>query len=186
MANYKENYITSDEYIVLQQLGLPYEGFVKGVGYAYPLDISIAPPQMGIYNPPRFVPPGMDHYMYGRMQCLDTSAESIELSLKGNPEIEKDDKVEEVNFDGGNSGLALANAINSMPPVLPGPWLIPIINPLYGAGAVSIDGGANLVGSEVDKGIILMLRGKDKGQYIIYNEIAGGAGTGGSIGGEIT
>lgn len=44
MANYKENYITLDEYKGLQLVCLNYEGFVIGVGYAYTLDISIAPP----------------------------------------------------------------------------------------------------------------------------------------------
>ncbi len=34
------------------------------------------------------------------MQCLNTSDEAIELSLKGNPEIEKDDKVEEAQSQG--------------------------------------------------------------------------------------
>jgi RHS repeat-associated protein len=52
---------------------------------------------------------------------------------------------------GVNPGLALANAINSMPLVMLTP--VPMINPLFGAGAVAIDGGANLVGAEGDLGI---------------------------------
>jgi len=100
---------------------------------------------------------------------------------KGNPQSGGD-----AANGGGNPGLVLANALNSLPPILPGSGFIPIINPLYGAAAVSIDGGGNFVGAEKDKGIILMLRGKDIGKYITYNEIAGGGGTGASIGGEFT
>ncbi len=53
-------------------------------------------------------------------------------------------------------------------------------------GAIAIDGGANLVGVEGDLGIILMVRGEDAGRYITYNEVAGGSGTGLSVGADIT
>ncbi len=58
---------------------------------------------MDILNPPKFVPHGMDHYQHLKVQCLDTSDEAIKLSLKGNPEIEKDDIVEETS-SGGDRG----------------------------------------------------------------------------------
>lgn len=108
MANYKENYISFDEYTALQQIDLNYEGFVIGVGYAYTLDISIAPPHMGIYNPPRFVPPGMDHYMYGRMQCLDTTQEAIAKSYNyTSEEITK--RITKYNIDQETITVSLGN-----------------------------------------------------------------------------
>jgi len=55
---------------------------------------------------------------------------------KGNPQSGGD-----AANGGGNPGLALANAFNSLPPILPGSGFMPIINPFYGAAAVSIDGG---------------------------------------------
>jgi hypothetical protein len=116
------------------------------------------------------------------------SESSVSLASKGLPSLGGSSETS-VNGSmaagqGVNPGLALANAINSMPLVMLGP--VPMINPLFGAGAVAIDGGANLVGAEGDLGIILMLRGKDCGKYITYKEIAGGGGTGGCISGEIT
>jgi hypothetical protein len=87
---------------------------------------------------------------------------------------------------GINYGLRLANTINKLPPIIITPLGKPIINPMRGAAAISIDGGGNLVGAEGDKGITLILRGDDIGKYKLYGEIAGGAGTGASIGSEIT
>jgi len=62
----------------------------------------------------------------------------------------------------------------------------PFINPLLGAGAVSISLGPNFIGSDVNGGIIIALNGDDYGEYTLYYEKAGGPGTGISFGGEYT
>ncbi len=118
MPNNQINYITPEEYTALLKHSLKYKGFVIGVGYAYITTAAIPPPTMDILNPPKFVPHGMDHYQHLKVQCLNTSDEAIELNLKGNPEIDKDDKVEEANSNGGTlardltiMGLGLAGDI---------------------------------------------------------------------------
>ncbi|NLF41425.1 MAG: hypothetical protein GX587_01895, partial [Bacteroidales bacterium] len=74
--------------------------------------------------------------------------------------------------------VMLASKIKSQGPVLTFGFLPVALNPLYGAGAVSIDGGANLIGVEGDLGIILVLEGEDFGKFVTYDEFAGGPGTG--------
>ncbi len=112
MPNNKINYITPEEYTTLLKHGLKYKGYVIGVGYAYITTAVIPPPTMDILNPPKFVPHGMDHYQHLKVQCLNTSDEAIKLSLKGNPEIEKDDIVEEVQASGDEANNHNKNCYN--------------------------------------------------------------------------
>lgn len=77
MANYVESYITLDEFKVMQSLGIPYTGFVRGAGYTYPEYFSLEIPMdwSAINNSywsckPIFV------------QAMDTSAEAIIRSLQ--------------------------------------------------------------------------------------------------------
>lgn len=79
MANYNNNFITYDAYQVMQMHGLQYEGFIKGVGYAYTSDIAIAPDHMSGNGSP-FAEPGLDQYMQGTVQWIDTSKEAIARS----------------------------------------------------------------------------------------------------------
>ncbi|WP_282036652.1 hypothetical protein [Saccharicrinis aurantiacus] len=89
MANYNNNFITYDAYQVMQMHGLQYEGFIKGVGYAYTSDIAIAPDHMSGNGSP-FAEPGLDQYMQGTVQWIDTSKEAIARSYNTNSEdIEK-------------------------------------------------------------------------------------------------
>lgn len=77
MASYVESYITLDEFKVMQSLGIPYTGFVRGVGYTYPEYFSLEFPMdwSAINNSylsckPMFV------------QAMDTSTEAIIRSLQ--------------------------------------------------------------------------------------------------------
>ena len=36
MPNYVKEYISIEEFLILQQWKVPYTGFIKGVGYTYP------------------------------------------------------------------------------------------------------------------------------------------------------
>lgn len=101
-------------------------------------------------------------------------------------DLKKDYKKKDLSGYSKTSGMQLAEAINSIPPIVPSPIGIPLFNPLFGAGAVSIDRGGNFVGVEKDVGIILVLQGDDMGEFITYDEFATGGGTGASYGGEIT
>ena len=89
MPNYKQNYITANDFEAFKQQGIFYIGFVEGLGYAYDVDISLAPPHMRIFAPPRFVPPGMDQYIYIRVRCVDTSEEMVKLSYGYKKELTK-------------------------------------------------------------------------------------------------
>lgn len=77
MANYNESYITLDEFKVIQSLGIPYTGFVRGAGYTYPEYFSLEIPMdwsavnCSYWNcKPMFV------------QAMDTSSEAIIRSLQ--------------------------------------------------------------------------------------------------------
>jgi hypothetical protein len=121
-----------------------------------------------------------DGYPGGGMSYEPFSDDPPELQSENGEQVEEN-AVGDIN----DLSIALAETINaySQIPIMLGPFPVP--NPLLGAGALSIDGGANLVGSEADAGIILVLQGEDKGRFTTYTELAGGYGTGGSIGGEI-
>ena len=44
---YKTNQVISfEEYLFLQNMGLPYTGFVKGMGYTFPVFITIEQPKL--------------------------------------------------------------------------------------------------------------------------------------------
>ncbi len=73
----------------------------------------MTPPTMDILNPPKFVPHGMDHYQHLKVQCLNTSDEAIELSLKGNVKPNKKEEVEE-GKSGENQGLMVASGLGSI------------------------------------------------------------------------
>lgn len=73
MPNYKNNYITYDDFECLQLLGLGYEGFVKGYGYVYSVDFAIPPMHMQINSQSPYAPPGFDEYILGSNLCLDNS-----------------------------------------------------------------------------------------------------------------
>jgi len=112
MANYNNNFITYDAYQVMQMHGLQYEGFIKGVGYAYTSDIAIAPDHMSGNGSP-FAEPGLDQYMQGTVQWIDTSKEAIARSYNKNSEdIEK--KILTINETSGIITLDLGfnNKIN--------------------------------------------------------------------------
>jgi len=76
----------------------------------------------------------------------------------------------------------LAFVVNNLK--VPTPYGIDVI-PFAGTVAIAIDYGGNLVGAEMDLGIILILRGKQVGEYMFYDEIEGGMGTGGNLGYDI-
>ncbi|MFA9370975.1 MAG: RHS repeat domain-containing protein [Labilibaculum antarcticum] len=59
-------------------------------------------------------------------------------------------------------------------------------NPFYGAEAIMLDGGLTIAGSEGDAGYVFILGGPDSGKVRRFSEIAGGFGSDGGLGGELT
>jgi len=58
-------------------------------------------------------------------------------------------------------------------------------NPFFGAEAIYADGGWSFVGAEGDAGGFFILAGKDKGKFVSFTEIAGGAASDAGLGFEI-
>ena len=78
MPNYVKEYISIEEFLILQQWKVPYTGFIKGVGYTYPqydavefpLDWSIPNWTFGNY---------ISHPL--AIQIIDTSPEAVFQSM---------------------------------------------------------------------------------------------------------
>jgi len=79
MANYTQNYITAEEFTTLQNHGKMYQGFIKGVGYAY-IDYFVIAPVHLYGNGSPYVEPGMDMFIQGIAQNIDTSEEAVAMS----------------------------------------------------------------------------------------------------------
>ncbi len=86
MPNYKNNYITEDQFESMQLLGLPYEGFVKGFGYVYTSEFALSPMHMQINATSPITPYGMDQFLLGTMQYVDSSQEAIVRSYNITPD----------------------------------------------------------------------------------------------------
>lgn len=77
MPNYVNKYITLEEFKVMQALELPYEGYVRGVGYTYPEYFPMEfPIDWSAMNPPDWTCKPVF------VQAMDTSQEAIIRSLQ--------------------------------------------------------------------------------------------------------
>ncbi|MDR2475212.1 MAG: LysM peptidoglycan-binding domain-containing protein [Bacteroidales bacterium] len=84
MAQYKEVYITIEDFAVLQNTGRQYEGFVIGLGYAFVDTTVMSPPNLrGYTNSWGIVPPAANKFNLLRFQYVDNSPQMVEMSLKG-------------------------------------------------------------------------------------------------------
>lgn len=58
---------------------------------------------MRIFEPPRFVPPGMDQYINIRVQCLNNSREAVARSYNITP----DDIMNKITSDNGDGTITI-------------------------------------------------------------------------------
>ena len=83
MARFRETYITIDDFTGMQEVGIRYEGFVIGLGYAYVDSSTLMPLNMnGFLNRPN-IPPKFNKFTLLIYQYVDASPEMVELSMRG-------------------------------------------------------------------------------------------------------
>jgi hypothetical protein len=83
MGKFRETYISREEFTVLLEQGLFYEGFVVGAGYAYVEAGFIHPPNSNGYFHVGHIPQQLNTFTIFRYQCMDDSPEVIRRSMIG-------------------------------------------------------------------------------------------------------
>ena len=102
MTNYKKQFISYETFLVYQQVGIRYEGFIEGMGYTYYSDFAIAPQHMQMFSTSPYVPYGYDHYILGTALFIDSSPEAVARSYNMTADKIKD-KIVSYNNDGSIS-----------------------------------------------------------------------------------
>ena len=77
-----ENFISAADYFCLRDIGIPYEGYVEGMGYVFN-DIAILPSAYFAYeNPPRLIHPNDSSFITLNVARLDNREESVARSYR--------------------------------------------------------------------------------------------------------
>lgn len=103
MANYNQRFITYDQYLALQQIGIPYEGFVRGLGYTYPQAYAVPPVHHQPHSQVQHVPDSYSFYSRGMMQVVDSSDEMRMRSYNLKP----DDIIQQIVHSDGNGNVVI-------------------------------------------------------------------------------